>query len=346
MTEGMDAPGQKHIPSAEELSRFRTYCVGSGKYAMSTTSRMIRRVRQLANVFDLDTVDEQRIWAYVEQQVRSGKKEKSVNNEMIDLGAWLSFKGRKILLPKLKQRGSPEPYVPTDDVIIRLIKNQDKKGNRSIGARNRAIIEVLAFGGLRLGELVTLNLEDFKDSGLHVRSEKGEAERFVGLPGFVVADVRGYIDFHRVMTSNALFTAPKAPGGRMPYNYVRKIIKEEGRKAGAPELHPHSLRHYCGTALSDGDINLRKVQIHLGHKSIRSTEIYANLRQTKVAGEVASFFDKHFKKEDRKMTELEPKNVNADGGEPISSGGCGMIPPTIGFIPVGISPTGVWDIEF
>ncbi|MBX8644935.1 MAG: tyrosine-type recombinase/integrase, partial [Thermoplasmata archaeon] len=120
---------------------------------------------------------------------------------------------------------------------------------------------------------------------------------------------------------NALFTSPR---GRMTYQYARKMIKDQATKAGIPWLHAHSLRHYCATTLAAADMNLKKVQIHLGHKSIRSTEVYANLRQSAASGEVASFFDARFRRQGAKKERFVPEGAIMDESEQLLRGGCGI----------------------
>ncbi len=83
--------------------------------------------------------------------------------------------------------------------------------------------------------------------------------------------------------SRALFTSKK---GKIDYFYLRKIIKELGKKFGKSELHPHSFRHYYETTLLANGMDIRMVQILLGHASISSTQIYTHVSQQKV-GEIA-----------------------------------------------------------
>ena len=318
MTEGKDALRQ---PTAGEMSKFRSWAVGSGRYALSTTARMVRRVRQLSRVFDLEVLTPEQLWNYVEQQLKSGKKAKSINNEMKDLRGWLRFRGVEMELPRLRAPPSPEPEIPTDEQVMVLLDRQLARPGRSAGIRDRAIMEVLAFGGLRIGELTILNIEDYSHGVLRVRSEKGEMERKIPLPAFAQADLNEYVGHHRLQTGNALFTTPK---GRLTYQYARKMIKDQAVKAGVPWLHAHSLRHYCATTLAAADVNLKKVQIHLGHKSIRSTEAYANLRQSTASREVASFFDARFRRQGAKKEGFEPEGAIMDESEQLLGGGCGI----------------------
>ena len=318
MTEGMDALRQ---PTSEEISKFRSWAVGSGRYALSTTARMVRRVRQLSKIFDLESLKVEQLWDYVEAQLKSGKKAKSINNEMKDLRGWLLFKGTGMELPRLRTPPSPEPEIPTDEQVMALLDRQLARPSRSAGIRDRAIMEVLAFGGLRIGELTALNIEDYSHGALRVRSEKGEMERKIPLPAFVQSDINEYIGHHRFQSGNSLFTTPK---GRMTYPYARKMIKDQATKAGVPWLHAHSLRHYCATTLAAADMNLKKVQIHLGHKSIRSTEAYANLRQSTASREVASFFDARFRWHGAEKKGFEPEGAIMDEPAQLLSGGCGI----------------------
>ncbi len=318
MTGGTVRPDE---PTVEEMNRFRTWAVGTGRYALSTTARMVRRVRQLSRIFDLKTLTEEQLWDYVEQQLRSGKKAKSLNNEMKDLRGWLMFNGVQMELPRLRAPPAPEPEVPTDEQVMALLDRQLARPGRSAGTRDRAIMEILAFGGLRIGELSALNIEDYSRGALRVRSEKGERERVIPLPRFVQEDLAEYIGHHRLQTGNALFTSPR---GRMTYQYARKMIKDQATKAGIPWLHAHSLRHYCATTLAAADMNLKKVQIHLGHKSIRSTEVYANLRQSAASGEVASFFDARFRRQGAKKEGYGPEGAIMDESVQLLSGGCGI----------------------
>ena len=314
-------PNELNQPSGEELARFRTWAVGTGKYAPSTSGRMVRRVKQLSKLFDLDKLTEEQLWQYVEQELNSGKKEKSINNEMKDLRGWFLFKGRQLILPRLRSKPSPEPEIPTDEQVACLLDQQLGRPNRSVAIRDRAIMEVLAFGGLRIGELTALNLEDYQSGSIRVRSEKGERERRLPMPQFVRDDLDEYIGHHRLQSSNALFTLPR---GRMTYPYARKMIKTQGTKAGMPWFHAHTFRHYCATTLAAADMNLKKVQIHLGHKSIRSTEIYANLRQSTASREVASFFEDRFRGEGSQKEEFKPKGAIMDESLTEPSGGCGI----------------------
>ena len=320
MTGKAAATGKKAILELGEAALFRSWAVGSGKYSIATAKRMAGRVRRLSAILDVFTPRVEEYWKWVEHELSRGKKEKSVANDICDLAAWFAFKGIQMQLPRLRQRRAPEPWVPDENAVLAMLARQERRADRAAAARDRAMIDLFAFGGIRLGELVQLNLDDLRDGLLHVRSEKREKERMIGLPDFVMNDISRYITTYRIETSNALFTTKK---GRVTYDYIRKIIKTEGERAGAPNMHPHALRHFCGTALVNAGVNLRAVQMHLGHASISTTQIYTHLKETKVAEVVASAFEECFRRE-TETDAFAPKVAYAFAGDNLPGAGVGI----------------------
>lgn len=67
-------------------------------------------------------------------------------------------------------------------------------------------------------------------------------------------------------------------------------MKEAGKKAGVEELHPHALTHFCATRLLKAGIDLRKIQIHLGHSDISSTTLYTHLMTSEVQKEINELY--------------------------------------------------------
>lgn len=273
------------------MANFRTWAAGSGIYSLSTAVRMVRTVSSLHEKLGLDKPDPSRLWSYVEEQLKRGRREGTINCQLRDVCAWLKFKGIRIEVPSIHQRRAAEPWVPTDDEVMRLIGQSGNHGNRGTALRNRVIIEVLAFCGLRLGELIDLNISDIREGYLKVRSEKREAERRVGLPAFLTSDLNTYVARYRRGSGDALFTAC---GRRLSYSAARKMVKREGRMAGIDQMHPHALRHWCATRLVRCGVNLRAVQVHLGHASISTTQLYTHLSAEEAAREVTGAFESTF----------------------------------------------------
>ena len=71
---------------------------------------------------------------------------------------------------------------------------------------------------------------------------------------------------------------------------MKKFVKAAGKASGIIELHPHTLRHFCATRLLRSGIDIRKIQVHLGHSDIASTTIYTHLMGSEVQAEINEFY--------------------------------------------------------
>ena len=195
-------------------------------------------------------------------------------------------------MPKLREPPVPDPWIPSDDEAMTLLNAASKLSKRKeVNLRNSIIAYIAFFGGARVGEIVQINVNDVMGHCIRIRSEKGEAERIIGMPEEILADVRKYIDYYRPGSDQtALFTTPK---GRMTYDYVRNLAKRIGAFTGIKKFHWHAARHWCATALLKGyrgakPMDIRMVQIHLGHRSLRTTQRYTHVSQQEVAEVVRS----------------------------------------------------------
>jgi integrase/recombinase XerD len=171
---------------------------------------------------------------------------------------------------------------------------------RSTNRREQALLALMAYGGLRRSEIVSLDVGDFvADLGLRRVSGKGGNEVAVPLPKVARDVLAAYLTHSRpeAQPSDPMFVVRyRTRGGewqerRMADHRVWKLIKALGQRSGAPELHPHAFRHSCGVELlqrSGG--NLRAVQEHLRHADIQTTTVYTRLTQTELQ-KVVSVFD-------------------------------------------------------
>lgn len=213
-------------------------------------------------------------------------------------GGWLCRRGRlqknpvdPLVRPRRRAR---IPRVPQWSVVEKLTSN-------GLDLRTRAIIALLAFGGLRRTETTTLNIEDFDpDFGLRRVRGKGDYEEAVVLPEVARRLVAAYLDTHRsgadprapLFVTRYITVGGRVREGRMNDERVYKLVREAGRKIGVPDLYPHAFRHACGTRLLEvagGD--LRVVQEHLRHKSLQTTARYTHLTKSKMR-EIVSLFDR------------------------------------------------------
>ena len=157
-------------------------------------------------------------------------------------------------------------------------------GHDLLGRRDRAVLETLYGGGLRISELVGLDVDDADLDGasLLVRAGKGGKGRMVPLGGAARAALGGYLTVTRpeLVRKARRPTAPvglflNARGSRLSRQGCWKLVKDAARSAGlAGRVSPHTLRHSCATHMLEGGADIRVVQELLGHVSLATTQVY------------------------------------------------------------------------
>lgn len=155
-------------------------------------------------------------------------------------------------------------------------------GDDPMSMRDRAILELLYAGGIRVSELVGLDLDGFDEARVLLRVlGKGNKERSVpiGEPARRALDrylTSGRPELRSPRTGSALFLGVR--GGRIDQREVRRIVHRAAQTVdGAPDIGPHGLRHSAATHLLEGGADLRSVQELLGHASLATTQIYTHV---------------------------------------------------------------------
>ncbi|MEW5850807.1 MAG: site-specific tyrosine recombinase XerD [Myxococcota bacterium] len=182
-------------------------------------------------------------------------------------------------------------FLNTDEVdsLLAAPKTQEPRG-----MRDAAMLETLYATGLRVSELVGLNLEDVDlDRGFVLARGKGRKERVVPLGQRAQDLLTTYIAGSRMTllggrTASPLFPHPS--GKHLTRQGIWKIIKRYALAAGIKKpLSPHKLRHSFATHLLENGADLRAVQAMLGHADLATTEIYTHINRARLK----SLYDKH-----------------------------------------------------
>ncbi|MGQ0631737.1 MAG: tyrosine recombinase XerC [Sporichthyaceae bacterium] len=188
-----------------------------------------------------------------------------------DAGAGLSS-------PKVRRR---LPGVLTHEQAEALMVAPDLESG-STGVRDRAVLELLYASGLRVGELVSLDIDDLDRARRTVRAiGKGDKERVVpiGAPAFAAIDAwlcRGRPQVATADSGPALFLGVR--GRRLDQRAVRTLMDRHlAGIEGVGKLSPHALRHTAATHLLHGGADLRSVQELLGHATLTTTQIYTHV---------------------------------------------------------------------
>lgn len=182
-----------------------------------------------------------------------------------------------IATPKAKRK-LPN-FLPVDEVF-HLLDHVEPEG--PLGARDRALLELLYATGVRVSELVGLNGQDVHLASLTARIRgKGRVEREVPLTEKSAAAIEVYLELRRVHRRPLEPGGPvflNARGGRLTDRSVRRVLDRWLRQAAIlRHVSPHTLRHTFATHLLAGGADLRAIQELLGHKSLSTTQKYTHV---------------------------------------------------------------------
>jgi integrase/recombinase XerD len=170
------------------------------------------------------------------------------------------------------------PRFLTQEEMEALLKQPSP--NDDHGIRDRAILELFYATGMRVSELVGLNLSDVDwESGAINCYGKGSKHRRVPLGRGALEHLKVYLPARvRLLggrTGHHLFV--ERGGGRLTRQALWKMIKKYGYQAGIDYITPHMLRHSFATVLLEHGADLRSVQLMLGHSNITTTQIYTHV---------------------------------------------------------------------
>ena len=191
---------------------------------------------------------------------------------------------------------SPEKFLTSDEVNkLRRVVGDAATLARARGTqaavRDQLIIELALGTGLRVSELASLKVEDLflkkGQNSLYVRRGKGGKDRVVQFSAGLKNLIRDYLDYRKT-DSHYVFPSQRNP--RMTPSAIQQTFKRWAAKAGLPKRYSiHCLRHTYATRLHKASgYNLRLVQKQLGHSSISTTQVYADVLDEDVTKALAN----------------------------------------------------------
>ena len=182
---------------------------------------------------------------------------------------------KSLTLPK---KDAAKRLTVSNEEVAGLLVAVERDRNPRRVALNRAVLNVLIFGGLRRAEVCDLYLTDidFANKALLVRSGKGGKSRTVYLPDSAVAAIREYLTFRpKDCLHSYLFAIDRQR--RMWHHGLQALledVKTTAGYAGRENIKPHSLRHWRATDLMRAGADLKSVSAFLGHSQLQTTSIY------------------------------------------------------------------------
>lgn len=182
--------------------------------------------------------------------------------------------------------GRKLPHFLTTEQVAQLL--EAPPANEPLGLRDRAILETLYSAGLRVAELVGLNVSDWdRDANILRVFGKGKKERIAPIGSYAARALDRWLEVRTVDTTgsaherDALFV--NRFGRRLTTRSVGRMLDKYLAQTGLNKLtSPHTLRHSFATHLLDGGADLRSVQELLGHKSLTTTQIYTHVSTRRI----------------------------------------------------------------
>ncbi len=273
------------------LHGYETWLINEKHASNNTLSSYLRDVRQfLSYLFDNDlrveSVNQRILESFVRHLSGQGKSDATITRNIASLKSFYTYlmsekvalyNPAKSLSPIKTERKLPQILTSKEvDLFLEQPQCVDAKGYR-----DKAMLELLYATGIRVSELINLNLSNLNLSASIIRCENRGKERLIPLYPSAVRALAEYVEKIRPQMVEsqdepALFV--NVSGQRMSRQGFWKIIKFYQEKAGIEkEITPHTLRHSFAAHLLENGADLRSIQEMLGHADISSTQIYTQV---------------------------------------------------------------------
>lgn len=280
----------------EYLTEYERYLAERKRASLNTLSSYLRDIRQyLAWLSEEGLTPEQASQRDVERYIKAltgkGKSAATVTRSLASLKSFYTYllgAGRVLVNPakgpapaKVERK---LPHILTAKEVELFLEQPDASDAK--GCRDRAMLELLYATGIRVSELIGLNLDSVNLSASFIRCSSRGKERIIPLYPAAVRALQDYLEHVRPqviehMDEKALFV--NMNGERMSRQGFWKIIKHYQETAGIQkDITPHTLRHSFAAHLLENGADLHSIQEMLGHADISSTQIYAQLVNQKL----------------------------------------------------------------
>ena len=271
------------------LDKFFTYLEVERNYSSHTTLNYRIDLEEFARFLDktpVEAVEYPDLRRFLAQLKGRNLKPRSLARKLSSLRSFFKFLQREgviqtnpaklLVTPKLDK---PLPHFMSEEETVQLIESpQSGKIN---SPRDKAIFEILYSTGIRVSELVGLNVDDVDFIGNIIKvMGKGKKERIVPIGNQALSALKEYMDGRK---ANNKFIFVNKNGTRLGDRSVRNIInKYILEQAMAQHVTPHMFRHSFATHLLNRGADLRSVQELLGHVNLSTTQIYTHLTTEKI----------------------------------------------------------------
>lgn len=259
----------------------------------------LKFIKTVENVQTINDIGRIQIVHYLGHLKEQGKSSRTIARNIASIRAFHQF----LLREKVADQ-DPSVHIETPQLertLPKVLNLQEveslleaPKTNTHYGLRDKAMLELLYATGIRVSELIGLNLDDAHLTMGFVRCiGKGNKERIIPLGRTAATAIQQYLEngrpqFIKNHREESLFV--NHHGRRLTRQGFWKILKGLTKEAGIEkELTPHTLRHSFATHLLENGADLRAVQEMLGHSDISTTQIYTHVTKTRLKDVYSQF---------------------------------------------------------
>ena len=265
----------------KNMKLLKTYanCIlvdGKSKGTVAAYLRELQKFVEFTGNKDLLEITSFDIRNYLAQEKIRGISNRTIENSRANLSAFFTW----LTLEEYVQKNPCLPIKPikyAEEVKegFSLVELDKLRGNCKT-EKERAIIEVLISSGVRVSELVNLNVDDvdFNKKVIHVRHGKGDKDRYTYINDVAQAHLIKYLTENNII-SGALFRSQRK--GRYTTHGIRQLLSALAKRAGVDNVHPHRFRRTFATMLASRGMNIQDIQSLMGHTDINTTMIYVAL---------------------------------------------------------------------
>ena len=274
------------------LELFSNYLKNDKKASGNTLSSYMRDIRQLSDFLafncsvNISDASEEDLEEYITELRGLGKSVATVSRAIasikglyayLTLNRYIDKNPSCKLVPEKNEHKLPEILTSKE---VELLLNQPKCIDLK-GYRDKAMLELLYATGIRVSELINLNMEDVNINAgiIHIYSKN--KDRFIPMYPAAINALSTYIELVRpqmIADSNEASLFVNVNGERMSRQGFWKLIKSYQRSAGIEkDITPHTLRHSFAAHLLENGADIKSIQEMLGHVDISSTQVYSQL---------------------------------------------------------------------
>lgn len=277
---------------SEMMTDFNDYLLSVKKVSENTLLSYRRDINQFCEYVDskldrdLTDITRDDVCKFVKASKRKGKSPATISRSVASLRCFYNFMLTKGYVSDnpvtdipVEKKEKKLPEILTSSEVDLLLEQPVADSLK--GYRDKAMLEILYATGMRVTELISLDIDDVNIAAGLIRCRRGDKDRQIPMYSAAINALNDYINIVRdnlIATPDERALFVNMNGERMSRQGFWKIIKYYQEKAGIQkDITPHTLRHSFATHLLENGADLKSIQEMLGHSDISSTQVYAKL---------------------------------------------------------------------